>query len=59
MKLYRRAAQGAGRQGFLGTEGLANELAARFYLAHQLEEAARAHLLAAKYAYLRWGAGPG
>ena len=42
--------------GFVHNEALANELAARFYLARGFEKIAHAYLQDARYGYLRWGA---
>ena len=55
-RLFEQAVQSAHASGFLRDEARANEAAARFYLAHGLERAAQAYLLAARDAYLRWGA---
>src|SRR5262249_56404237 len=45
-----------GEAGFIQNEGLANELAARFYAARGFETIAHASLRNARYCYLRWGA---
>ena len=50
-----RSAQRAAN-GFVHNEALANELAARFYLARGFEKIAHAYLQDARYGYLRWGA---
>ena len=42
--------------GFVQNEGLAHELAARFYAARGVEKIAHAYLRDARYCYLRWGA---
>ena len=44
------------RSGFAQNEGIANELAAKFYLARGYETCANAYLRNARYCYLRWGA---
>src|SRR5262249_59093651 len=45
-----------GEAGFIQNEGLANELAARFYAARGFETIAQAYLRNARYCYRRWGA---
>jgi len=54
--LYEQAIQSARTNGFVQNEALANELAARFYLARGFEKIANAYLRDARYCYLRWGA---
>jgi PAS domain S-box-containing protein len=54
--LYEQAIRSARRNGFIQNEGVANELAARFYAARGFERIARAYLQDARYSYLRWGA---
>jgi PAS domain S-box-containing protein len=54
--LYEEAIRLAGENGFVQNEGIANELAARFYAARGFEKIARAYLRDARYGYLRWGA---
>jgi GAF domain-containing protein len=54
--LYEQAIRLAGENGFVQNEGLANELAAEFYLARGYETSAYAYLQNARYSYLRWGA---
>jgi PAS domain S-box-containing protein len=56
MRLYERAIQVARAHGPIQNEGLANELAARFYGAHGFEKIAHLYLRDARYCYLRWGA---
>ncbi len=54
--LYEDAICHAREQGFVQNEGVAQELAARFYSARGLETIANAYLLAARACYVRWGA---
>jgi signal transduction histidine kinase/GAF domain-containing protein len=54
--LYEQAIRSARVNGFVHNEALANELAARFYLARGFEKTAHAYLRDARYGYLRWGA---
>jgi len=54
--LYEQAIRSAHVNGFVHNEALANELAARFYLARGLEKIGHAYLRDARYCYLRWGA---
>jgi signal transduction histidine kinase/GAF domain-containing protein len=56
MRLYEQAIQSARENGFIQNEGLAHELAARFYLAHGSTTAGRAHLEAARSCFAQWGA---
>ncbi|MER8854741.1 MULTISPECIES: AAA family ATPase [Mesorhizobium] len=56
MQLYEQAICSARDQGFVQNEGLACELAARFYNARGSETSANAHLRKAQRCYLRWGA---
>ena len=53
---YDAAVAAARAGGFLHEEGLANELAARYYLAKGSKTAARAYLLEAREAYASWQA---
>ncbi|MEO8214325.1 MAG: hypothetical protein ABI560_14085, partial [Myxococcales bacterium] len=55
MKGYAQAIASARDNGFLFLEGLACELAARFYLGRGLDTNAYAHLRIARAAYVRWG----
>jgi PAS domain S-box-containing protein len=56
MRLYEQAIRSAQANGFVHNEGLANELASRFYAARGLEKMARVYLQDARYCYIRWGA---
>ena len=56
MRLYERAIQSARENGFVQNEGLAHELAARFYAARGVEKIAQVYLLDARHCYLQWGA---
>src|SRR5262249_48363596 len=56
MRLYEEAVRSAREQSFVQHEGIANELAARFYAARNLETIAQAYLRNARYCYRRWGA---
>ncbi|MEZ4253241.1 MAG: hypothetical protein R3B99_33955 [Polyangiales bacterium] len=56
MSRYDEAVAAARENGFLHEEGLANELAARYYLAKGGATAARAYLREARDAYEEWGA---
>jgi GAF domain-containing protein len=56
MQWYEKAIQAARENGFVQSEGLANELAARFYLKRGIERAAHSYLRESRYCYLRWGA---
>lgn len=56
MRLYEQAIQSARRYGFVQNEGLAHEVAARFYAARGFETIATAYLRNARSCYLRWGA---
>ncbi len=56
MRLYEQAIQAARENGFVQDEGLAHEVAARFYAARGFETIAHAYLRNARYSYLRWGA---
>ena len=53
---YEQAIRSACTNGFVHNEALANELAARFYLARGFEKIAYLYLRDARYGYLRWGA---
>jgi GAF domain-containing protein len=55
-RLYEQAIRSARENGFTQNEGIANELAAKFYLARGYETSAYAYLRNAHYCYLRWGA---
>jgi PAS domain S-box-containing protein len=56
MRLYEQAIRAARENGFVQNEGLADELAAQFYLKRGLEKVAHSYLRDARYCYLRWGA---
>ncbi|MDP2097317.1 MAG: AAA family ATPase [Methylobacter sp.] len=53
---YEQAIQGAAAHNYLNDEALSYELAARFYLSHQLERIAQPYLSEARFTYQRWGA---
>jgi PAS domain S-box-containing protein len=55
-QLYENAIRLAHEYGLLQNEGVANELAARFYAARGFEKIARAYLRDARQCYFRWGA---
>jgi PAS domain S-box-containing protein len=56
MRLYEQAIRSARENGFIHIEAVANEVAARFYLARDFERIAHAYLREARYRYLDWGA---
>ncbi|MDY6855407.1 MAG: AAA family ATPase [Thermodesulfobacteriota bacterium] len=56
MDLYDMAIDAANESGFLQNEALANELAARFYLAQGKEKIASLYMQQARYTYAKWGA---
>jgi PAS domain S-box-containing protein len=56
MRLYEEAIRAARENGFVQNEGVANELAAQFYLKRGIEKVAHSYLHDACYCYLRWGA---
>ena len=55
-RLYEDAIQSARKHGFVQNEGLANELAARFYAGRGFETIADAYLRNARACYRNWGA---
>ena len=55
-RLYEAAIKSARENDFVHNEAIANELAARFYLARGLETAGYAHMRNARNCYDRWGA---
>ena len=55
-RLYEQAIRSAHDHGFVQNEGVAYEVAARFYRARGFETFADAYLGKARYCYLRWGA---
>jgi hypothetical protein len=56
MRLYKQAIRSAHTNGFVHNEGLAYEVAARFYAARGFDKIAYAYLREARYCYIRWGA---
>ncbi|MGD8913854.1 MAG: AAA family ATPase, partial [Candidatus Thiodiazotropha sp.] len=56
MEAYEKAIAGARENGFMQETALAFELAARFYLGRNIQEAARLYLMQAYEHYARWGA---
>jgi predicted ATPase/GAF domain-containing protein len=54
--LYEQAIRSARANGFVHNEGVASEVAARFYAARGFEKIAHMYLQDARYCYLRWGA---
>src|SRR4029077_7721939 len=56
MRLYEQAVRSASENGFVQNEGLAHELAARFYAARGVTTVAHGYLREARRCYLRWGA---
>ena len=56
MRLYEQAIQRAREHGFVQNEGLAHEVAARFYAARGVQTIADGYLCNARLCYLRWGA---
>jgi PAS domain S-box-containing protein len=55
-RLYEQAIRSSNANGFVQNEALANELAARFYMARGFEKIAYAYLRDARHNYVRWGA---
>jgi signal transduction histidine kinase/tetratricopeptide (TPR) repeat protein len=56
MRLYEQAIQSAREYGFVQNEGVAHEVAARFYAARGVDRVAHVYLRNARDCYLRWGA---
>jgi PAS domain S-box-containing protein len=56
MRLYERAIQSARENGFVQNEGVAHEVAARFYAALGVERIAHTYLQEARKCYNQWGA---
>jgi PAS domain S-box-containing protein len=56
MRCYEQAIRSAREHGFVQNEGLAHELAARFYAERGFDTIAHAYLREARRCYLRWGA---
>ena len=54
-RLYEAAIRSAREHGFVQNEGLAHEVAARFYAARGFDTIAHAYLWEARRCYLRWG----
>ena len=55
-RLYQQAIELAHANGFIQNEGLAYELAARFYAARGFEAFADLYVRNARHCYLQWGA---
>ena len=55
-RLYEQAIRSAQAHGFIHNEALANDLAARFYMARGFEKIAHTYLQDARDCYLQWGA---
>jgi PAS domain S-box-containing protein len=56
MRLYEQAIRSANQNGFAQNEGVAYEVAARFYAARGFDTIANAYLRNARNCYIRWGA---
>ena len=56
MRLYEQAIRSARDYGFVQNEGVAHEVAAKFYAARGFETIAHAYLRNARHCYHRWGA---
>ena len=56
MRLYEQAINSAREHGFVQNEGVAHEVAARFYAERGVESVAYTCLRNARHCYLRWGA---
>jgi PAS domain S-box-containing protein len=56
MRHYEQAICSAHANGFIHTEAIAYQVAARFYAARGFERFAESYLSEARYCYLRWGA---
>ncbi|MEA3178910.1 MAG: hypothetical protein QOI59_2433 [Gammaproteobacteria bacterium] len=56
LRLYEQAVHSAREHGFVQNEGVAHEVAARFYAARGVESIAHEYLHNARRCYLRWGA---
>jgi PAS domain S-box-containing protein len=56
MRLYEEAIRSARENGFVQNEGLAHEVAARFYAARGVKTIAQVYLREARRCYLHWGA---
>ncbi len=58
MDLYDQAIESAQENEYTQNEAIANELAAKFYLAKGQVKIAKAYLIDAHYGYIKWGATP-
>ncbi|HHP7231624.1 MAG TPA: AAA family ATPase [Xenococcaceae cyanobacterium] len=56
IKLYHQAIKSAQENDYRQNEAIANELVGKFYLSQGFDPVATAHLKAASYCYLQWGA---
>lgn len=56
VELYDEAVESAKENNYLQTEGIANELFAKFYLSQNRAHIAKQYLIDAYYAFYRWGA---
>jgi signal transduction histidine kinase len=56
MRLYEQAIHSTRENGFVHNQGIANQVAGRFYLDRGFETIGRAYLRSARSCYLRWGA---
>ncbi|MBV9792215.1 MAG: serine/threonine-protein kinase PknK, partial [Chloroflexi bacterium] len=56
MEMYDRAINTSREQGFPHHEGIANELAAKFFLSRSQDKLARVYLTDARHAFVVWGA---
>jgi PAS domain S-box-containing protein len=56
MRFYEQAIRCARENGFIQIEGVANEIAARFYLARGFDRIAYTYLREARHCYVRWEA---
>ena len=56
LSLYERAISHADKHSFLKDRALANELNARFWLAHKMDRYAKIHMVEAHHLYNLWGA---
>ncbi|WP_037471076.1 PAS domain S-box protein [Sinorhizobium fredii] len=56
MRFYEEAIRSAREHRFIQNEGIAHELASRFYATRDFETIAETYLRNARYCYLRWGA---
>jgi predicted ATPase/signal transduction histidine kinase len=56
MRLYEEAIRAARENGFVQNAGVANEVAAQFYIKRGIEGVAHSYLRESRYCYLRWGA---